>query len=380
VRGRRGRLKILVDGIIFGRQRFGGVSRVWEEYLTRLPGYGVKLKLLVPFRRKNPSLVRILQHQGRYEIVQDYLYWPSRCFERVATRSRILEWYLDDSVDIFHSTYFTTVFNKRVGKVVTVHDMIPEIFERDSRDRWTHFVINMKRRVMENADAIIADSRNTKKDILNIYPKIPEERVSVVYNALSLRSYRECMSFEYIADKYSLDIRPGEYLLFVGLRGGYKNFRLIQELLENDRSYRHLVFVCVGGEKDDQLQRILEAKGLSRNFKLLGPVQDNVLLALYQNALALVYPSLYEGFGLPILEAMANGCPVLCSNTSCLPEVAGEAAIYFDPYSAESLGEAIAELLRREKAAIIAKGLENIKRFSWEKSTKTLVDIYKSLS
>ena len=124
---------------------------------------------------------------------------------------------------------------------------------------------------------------------------------------------------------------------------------------------------------------IVATKGLSRNFRFLGFVPDDELVTLYRNAIALIYPSLYEGFGLPILEAMVNECPVVCSNTSSLPEVAGEAAIYFNPYSTESLKEAIVELLRQDRKKVIEKGLENARRFSWEQSVKDLVNIYASL-
>lgn len=353
---------------------------MWEEYLSRLPDYQVKIKLLFPHRSANFSLRRLLQQEGRYELVPDYLYWPRRYFERVAVRSAILKsLYMDDSVDIFHSTYFSTVYDRRVRKVVTVHDMIPEVFQDTYKGRWAAWEISIKRKVLENADRIIADSHNTKQDLLRIYPWIPEAKVSVIYPGLSGLTQDTSVTFRDVAEKYSLSIQPREYLLFVGRRGGYKNFQLILDLLENSKSYRDLLFLCVGGENDARLSALLAEKGLSGNFVLLGYVQDHELAVLYRNALALVYPSRYEGLGLPVLEAMANECPVICSNTSCFPETAGEAAIYFDPYSVDSLKEAIAELLRQDRDAIIKKGLENVRRFSWEKSTKALVDIYASL-
>jgi len=372
-------LKVFVDGIIFGRQRFGGISRIWEEYLARLPDYGVRLKLFVPFRHQNFALNRLLRRRERYEITWDYFYWPLRYFGRVPVRSRILEWYLDDQVDIFHSTYFTTVFNRKIKKVVTIHDMIPELFEKGSRNRWVHFIIEMKRQVMENADKIIAVSQSTKEDILRLYPWIPPERIAVIYNSVSLHDAVSGIPYELLAKKYALDVRPKEYFLHVGFRNGYKNFELILRLLEQDPSCRDWVFVCVGGEKDDIYPEIIATKGLSRNFRFLGFVPDEELVTLYRNAIALVYPSLYEGFGLPILEAMANECPVVCSNTSSLPEVAGEAAIYFNPYSTESLKEAVVELLRRDRKEVIEKGLENARKFSLDQSVKTLVDTYTGL-
>ena len=372
-------MKVFIDGIIFGRQQFGGISRIWEEYLTRLPDSDVNIKLLVPFHHQNLTLNRLLQQSDRYEIVWDYFYWPLRYFGKIPVRSRILEWYLYDQDDIFHSTYFTTIFNRKIKKVVTIHDMIPELFEETSPNRWTHFIIEMKRQVIESVDKIIAVSQNTKEDILRIYPRIPTERISVIYNSVSLYKNISETPYENLAEKYSLYVRPKEYFLYIGFRNGYKNFELILRLLEQDPSCRDWVFLCVGGEKDDMFPEIIAAKGLSRNFRFLGFVPDDELITLYRNAIAMIYPSLYEGFGLPILEAMANECPVVCSNTSSLPEVAGDAAIYFDPYSTESLKGAIVELLGRNREAIIAKGLENTRRFSWEQSVKDLVNIYASL-
>jgi len=237
----------------------------------------------------------------------------------------------------------------------------------------------MKRQVMENADKIIAVSQSTKEDILRLYPWIPPERIAVIYNSVSLHDAVSGIPYELLAKKYALDVRPKEYFLHVGFRNGYKNFELILRLLEQDPSCRDWVFVCVGGEKDDIYPEIIATKGLSRNFRFLGFVPDEELVTLYRNAIALVYPSLYEGFGLPILEAMANECPVVCSNTSSLPEVAGEAAIYFNPYSTESLKEAVVELLRRDRKEVIEKGLENARKFSLDQSVKTLVDTYTGL-
>ncbi len=373
-------MKIFVDGIIFGRQRFGGISKQWEEYLKRFPNYGVELKLLIPFGRVNQSLLRLLQQKEKYSIVQDYLYWPSRYFERVSVRSRILKWiYVDDSVDIFHSTYFSTVYSKKIKKVVTIHDMIPELFRNEYRSKWSSLVINTKKMVLENADKIIAVSHNTKKDILRFYPWIPEEKILVIYPATTYRNHAS-ITFDSITEKYSVSAHPKEYFLFVGKRDGYKNFQLILGLLKNNKAYRDSLFLCVGGKSDERLLYLLRERGLFGNFIFLDFVEDNELVVLYQNALALVHPSKYEGFGLPIVEAMTNKCPVVCSNTSCLPEVAGDSAFYFDPSSTESLDEAITELLKCDKDEIIRKGLKNVARFSWERSTRILVDVYMSLS
>lgn len=368
-------MQILVDGIIFGRQRFGGISKMWEEFLPRLVNHRVSVKLLVPFRRNNQSLRKLLQNRKNYQISSDYFYWPARYFEQVAVRSGLIEWlYLDDSIDIFHSTYFSTVYDQNVRKVITVYDMIPEKFWLNSK--WGAWFVDIKRKTIVNADRIITISQHTRQDILEFYPQLPEDKVSVIHLASSLDNKQSRITWEEVAQKYNLNVQRQAYFLFVGLRSGYKNFQLLVEWVKTHRDW---VFVCVGGGKDPLLERQLQEKGLARNFIMLNYVDDETLAALYQNALALVYPSLYEGFGLPILEAMSNRCPVVCSNTSCFPEVAGDAAVYFDPHSIDSFDQAIHDLLGQDREHIIKKGLDNVKRFSWEKSTQALVDVYSSL-
>ena len=374
-------IELFIDGMIFGRQRFGGISRVWEEFLQRLPEYGVGIKLLIPFRQANHSLRRLLQQKEKYDLIRDYLYWPKRFFERVPVRSKALgSVYVDDTVDIFHSTYLSTVYDRKIKKVVTIYDMIPELFQDIYRSKWNSWTIDIKSKVLENADRIVAISQNTKCDILRIYPWIPEERVSVIYCGPSESAYDINITLDTISEKHSISLSPEEYFMFVGQRSGYKNFQIILDLFESSTAYRDMLFLCVGGEDDRRLSSLLAKKGLSNNFALLSYVQDNELAVLYRNALALILPSRYEGFGFPIVEAMANECPVICSNSSCFPEIAGDAAFFFDPDSVESLQEAIAGLLRCDRNVIIERGLRNVTRFSWDESTKALMNLYMDLA
>lgn len=375
-------MNVLVDGIVFGRQRSGGgISKVWEEYLRRLPDHGIKIRLVIPFRHTNHSLRRLLQQAEKYDLAQDYLYWPSRFFERVSVRSRILQWlYTDGSIDIFHSTYFSTIYDENIRRVVTVHDMIPELFQDVYQSKWNSFVIDGKRKVLENADRIVAVSYNTKKDLVRLYPWIAEDRIRVIHNGLTTYDSNAGITLETICDKYSISVSPRSYFLFVGRRANYKNFGLILDLLEDHPSCRDYTFLCVGGEDGRKLSLYLQERGLSQNFLFLGFVPDDELAVLYRNALALVYPSRYEGFGLPLLEAMASECPVICSDASCFPEVAGDAAFYFDPCSVDSLAEAITRALRSDRTKTIEQGLGNVARFSWEKSVRALLDLYESLA
>ncbi len=373
-------MKVFVDGIAFGRQvRGGGVSRVWQEYLQRLPSHGVDVKLLAPFHRTNVHLQELLKHVGTLEVVPDYFYWPSRYFERVTVRSALLKLHADDSVDVFQSTYFSTIYNCKCLKVIMIYDMIQEIVSTTHPGKWESFMMDMKRRAVENADWVIAISHNTKQDIVRFYPKIPEERISVIHCGPPVPSTREGPALADLARRRGLRVSPGGYFIYVGNREGYKNFGIILEMLDRGGRLEDGMFLCVGGENSKGLSRVVEERGYADTFVSVGNLDDDELAVLYQNAIALIYPSRYEGFGLPVLEAMANRCPVVCSNTSSLPEVAGEAAFYFDPGSAASLADAIQKLLKSDRQKVINAGLKNASRFSWDESTQLLVNLYESL-
>jgi glycosyltransferase involved in cell wall biosynthesis len=364
-------MKVFIDGLIFGRQQWGGISRMWEEYLLRLPDYLQELTLLAPFRHTNRSLSKILERGKLIHVKKDFCYWPARYFERIAVRSKLLNaLYVDDTFDIFHSTYLSTVFKKNIKKVVTVYDMIPELFQRhSSKGHWVEKEIAKKEETLKNADCIIVISQNTGKDLLEFYPWIPEDKIRVNYLGF-FDKHAEAGSLEELMERFSLHLEKGNYYLYVGNRKGYKNFRLLEALVERPE-YRDAVFLCVGGEK--------MAGAVKSPFVFLEYADDEALAVLYRNAAALIVPSKYEGFGLPVLEAMANECPVVCSGVSSLPEVGGDAAFYFDPDSVDSLDDALRRLSKADRPTVIEKGKENTKRFSWERSTENLMDIYKSL-
>jgi glycosyltransferase involved in cell wall biosynthesis len=373
-------MRVFVDGVAFGRQkRGGGVSRVWREYLQRLPGHGIDVALLAPYRSGNVHLQRLRRGVGGLRILPDYFYWPSRWFESVPVRSALLKRHIDDSVDVFQSTYFSTVYGRRCPKVIMIYDMIQEVVAAHPPGKWEKFMMDMKRRAVDNADHVILISQNTRRDLLRFYPHIPNERVSVIYCGSPSAAQQEHISFAEVAGKQNWPISPGQYFLYVGNREGYKNFDILLDLLDHTGAMGDSLFLCVGGEDPRRLRPKLEERGYGRNFLTCGYIEADRLSTLYRNAIALIYPSRYEGFGLPVLEAMANRCPVICSNTSSLPEVGGEAAFYFDPGLASSLADAIERLLRSDRNRVVREGLGNLGRFSWEASTQSLASLYAAL-
>lgn len=372
-------MKIFVDGLIFARQEWGGISRMWAEYLKRLPQHVSEIKLLVPFHHHNHWLKEILKSKKDFEVVKDYFYWPIRYFERIPIKSRILHTlYVDESVDIFHSTFFSTIYKKNIKKVITVHDMVLEIFQNEFTNKWNNLEIEKKKEAIKNSDKIIAVSNSTKKDLLKIYPWVSEKKIKVIYHGLFPNIINR-VSFDEIVQNYHLTIEPERYFLYVGRRKRQKNFQILVSLLENRTKYKNFPFLCVGGEEHDPIQKSLTDKRLKNNFVFLDHVTDGELVTLYQNARALIFTSRYEGFGFPVLEAMINGCPVICTDASALPEIAGDAAFYFDPDSVESLDNALEQLSKADRKEVTKKGKNNTIRFSWDRSIQKLINLYEEI-
>jgi glycosyltransferase involved in cell wall biosynthesis len=253
-----------------------------------------------------------------------------------------------------------------------IHELYPDQFI-DSR-----FVIKTKKKSINTADQIICVSENTKKDLINMYD-VPEDKIKVIYHGNSLPKSDEYLKRADLEKMYSIT-KP--FLLYVGDRKrSYKNFTMLFEtysIMFSDR----FDLVCFGGGdfNHNELKTIKSIRGSGEVIHLSG--SDHLLASLYKNAFCFIYPSLYEGFGIPLLEAMGLGCPAIASNTSSIPEVVDKAALLFDPNSKDSLINVI-ELLesnesKREK--LINLGLEQEKKFSWDKTAYETFKVYEHAS
>jgi glycosyltransferase involved in cell wall biosynthesis len=245
-----------------------------------------------------------------------------------------------------------------------IHEIYPEFFIYGSD-------AEQKRRLVHKAALVIAVSECTKRDIVQLLG-VPPEKVVVIYHGNSL----EAPALEDATPRAEL---PAKYLLFVGNRGLYKNFyffmQAIAPLLAEDKD---LQVVCTGTPLDEPEKQLLRSYGLQERIFHVS-ANDQMLISLYRNALAFVFPSLYEGFGIPVLEAFANGCPVLVSNTSSLPEVGGDAVRYFAPKEAVSIREAVQAVLDndRYREELVAKGYGQLSKFSWESMAKQTQEAYR---
>lgn len=349
-------MRVCFDSDIFVKQRFGGVPRYFTRLATGLSELDVEVTLLggLYINEYLPDLpsVRGLRVPEipytahiRREISRR---WQSRVIRRLSLAD------LPGKPMLVHKTWYDPdFFDSRVPVVVTVHDMIPELFVR--RDDAAAI---RKRIVCERATAILADSEHTKTDLLNIYG-VSEERVHVVHLGVD---------FTEVVARPELRVNEPPFLLYVGLRGGYKNFsRLVEAVARSRPLTRSYKVVCCGGGpfNKGELARIASL-GLTGSFRQTSP-SDRELDDLYRRAHALVIPSLYEGFGLTVLEAMVRGCCIACSNQASLPEVAGDAAVFFSPAEPDSITAALEKICFDDslRAQLQLRGLARCREFSW---------------
>ena len=304
---------------------------------------------------------------------------PPRIMEILWNKLHILpvETFTGD-LDVFHAWDYLQPPVRKAKVVTTIHDLTTIKFPLYHHESTVEAQAHRLRWVRREADIILADSFATKQDIIELLG-IPEEKIKVVYLAAGEQYEKfknqsakiKTVETERVRKKYGTE---GEYFISVGTLEPRKNLKRVIEAFSGVRSQesgvRSLVVVGKAGWGENLSQ--------TENVSFLGLVPDEDLPGLYAGSSGLIYPSLYEGFGLPVLEAMTVGCPVLTSDRGSLAEVAGGAAISVDPENTESIVWGIESLIKdREK--LTAKGLKRSLNFSWEKTAKETLSIYKSL-
>lgn len=386
-------MRIAFDYQIFSLQKYGGISRYFFELMKQFNkmddvSYHLALKYSNNFYLlNNPELFNVVKDLKTDEFCHGLQFRGKARLHRLLGRMSIVEHplisNLETSVnilkksdfDIFHPTYYDNYFLKYIGKklyVLTVYDMIHELFA-EKIPQFHDITISWKKVLIEKASHIIAISQNTKKDIVDLY-KIDENKITVVYLG---------NSFYFNESVKTNTLTPKNYILFVGNRSAYKNFEFfiksIKPLLLKDK---YLYLVCAGSVSFTTEEKfLLTQHGLTDKIIHFPLIDDTVLMNLYNGALCFVFPTLYEGFGIPILEAFACGSPAILSDTSSLPEVGGDAALYFDPEDTESILEAVKKVVYNRDLAdnLRKKGYEQLKKFSWEKCAEQTLKVYSSL-
>ncbi len=370
-------MKVLFDSQIFCLQRFGGVSRYFAslaQEMLALPG--VEPRIVAPFHM-NTHLEPL--QSGLVEGRKVEWGTGARVFTQLAG---ILPgaWRAHRfKPDVLHRTYYHSSFASFAEgrNVVTVFDMIHEKHPQDFQAGG--MLARMKARAVARADHVICISEHTRRDLLDLYD-IPLERVSVTH-----LGYENLARLVPSASPESFRTHvlgsDSPYVLYVGKRGGYKNFAgLIRAYGASQWLREHFKLLCFGGGPWSAADRSLtdEARVTKQVHHVDG--SDTVLADCYRNAELFVYPSLYEGFGLPPLEAMSLDCPVACSNTSSIPEVVGDAAVSFDPHDAASIREALETVLSSSsaRAQLVQRGRQRKTRFSWRKCAEETIEAYRA--
>jgi glycosyltransferase involved in cell wall biosynthesis len=359
-------MKIVYDYQILCNQRYGGVSRYFYEIVSRIskePTCKVDFPVLFS---NNYYFEKYFDRKS----IEKYRY---RSTKLVNTLNKLnIKRMNKNKYDIIHPTYYDPyIINKFSGKLVlTVYDMIHEIYpdEFSKRDK----TVEYKRNMILAADKIIAISESTKRDILKFYPQIDPMKISVIYLGNSLTTINNISKIEF----------PKKYILFVGRRETYKNFNSFVKAfakVSNDRNNLHLV--CAGGGKfNDEELALLKELGIGERVKQQF-FSDDELAQAYSSAVCFVFPSKYEGFGIPVLEAFACQCPTLLSNRSSLPEVGGNAALYFDPDDLDDMANQMERVIDDKELCnqLIGLGLERLKLFNWDRIAGQTLELYKSI-
>lgn len=360
-------MNILYDHEIFSYQQYGGIARYYCELIDRLSIH-------------ENCFCRIGAKFSNTEYLNDDALWKypfpdslraKQIFFRI--NSLYFKFLLKSAkYDLVHFTFYPDPKWKALIRkpiVITVHDMIPELFPSQfpNAGKW----VSNKKFWCHNADMILTNSDSTTNDLLKVYKQVDPDKVHRVYlgNAPAKKT------------EIPHDL-PDRFLLYVGGRHSYKNFSTLlpafRELIE---THDRLHLICAGGGPfSSEETAMIEQYGLSGHVRQYS-CSESALAGIYRSASALVYPSLYEGFGLPVLEAFQAGIPAAVSNASCFPEIAGNAAIYFDPHNVSEIKNALETVLydQNKRTGLIAAGTARLAHFSWKKTADETLSFYHQL-
>ena len=343
---------IVIDGIIFSLQKHGGISTYFKNLIQKLDSENTKSDVFI--------------YEPDVEIASKRsIFQNKRILERIRP---IKITYNENSSTLLHSSYYRYSNDKHVKNVITVYDFIYEKFEKNIIKKYIHII--QKSIAVKNSSAIICISESTKNDFLEYYPNYDPKKIFVTHLAHSTKSVEFDNNFNF-DNKFS---KP--YCLFVGMRSFHKNFKSCVLALKD----LEIDFKIIGGGNLNKKELALLDSSIPGRYEHLTNIDNAALNKYYENAICLLYPSIYEGFGLPILEAMASGCAVITTNASSIPEVAGVAAILLEDPSPIFLKDSIISLMDPKfNKSLIYKGFRNCEKFSWDKTIKKTIEIYNQI-
>ena len=381
-------MKVLLDSQAFDMQNYGGISRCFAKLYQNMPSV-VSAELGI--RETNNVYLQSCHYPPKGDLYNRFL-WNMHfrgkgrlfnCYYKFLNGGDYWHNYnLDYNIellkskkfDIFHPTFFQDYFLDYIGNIpfiLTIHDMIPERYPQYFG--MEDFQIRMKRKLVKDASAIIAVSNRTKQDIVDIL-HVQEDKIHVIYHGGSFTDNI----------KYGINRFYFPYLLYVGGRDSYKSFDLFVKYSSVVlQKYPEIKVICTGASFSVKEKELFARYNLLNRFVHVYVTSDIDLATLYHYAIAFVYPSEYEGFGIPILEAYQTDCVVLLNKVSCFPEIAGDAAVYFNMNKTDSdlplQLESVINMSLQERRTQLQKQRKRLELYSWEKSAKALSEVYKSI-
>lgn len=358
-------LQIIYDSQIFDFQKFGGISRYFCEIIPRMNinfDIAVRYSENIYLKKSNLCKHRLPIPKWIFDKYENKLLRKNRKLSEHMLKS--------SSAYLLHATYYEPYFLDCIGNnpyVITVHDMtyekLPEFFPEGDRK----LIFEQKKKVITQASRVIAISQNTKQDIIDLL-RIAPEKIDVIYHGTNMQEPAQRKPAKL----------PKKFILYIGTRYSYKNFdRFAKAFSLLSSKDKDLYAICTGSPFSSDEEILFESLGIQGKIIHM-QASDTILYTLYNQAKAFVFPSLYEGFGIPILESYACHCPAIISNTSCFPEIASDAAAYFNPYSEIEMAETIARVIYSHtlRTELIHKGLKQLKLYSWEKAALQTKEVY----
>lgn len=375
-------MKLLFDYQAFNLQQYGGVSRCYCEMIPLLKE---KFECTISVRESDnihlheSGLIDNLKycHHINWGRLNKYNFIGKHRINRLyeilfSNKTYSIKKLKEQNFDLFEPTFYETYFLEYLKDkpfVLNIHDMIPELFPKyfPNDTQAEH-----KRILCPLATHIFAPTERTKEDLINIL-NINPEKISIIYRGLTSLP---------TPDKNILKNKK-PYLLYVGTRLNYKNFIPFVNSFSNIiKKRKDLQLICTGPNFSNDEIKLIKELNIGDNIHHIF-ADSNKLSSLYSNASAFVFPSLYEGFGLPILEAWSMGCPVLLNNASCFPEVAGDAALYFEMNETKNdfveVLDCFLDISDEERYNLIQKGFDRLTKYSWKNTTDMISETYNSI-